>query len=165
MNRIIALFLCLVMGGQFFGPDKAWAELNVQQRPRQAAWVFDEAGLMDDGAEQRLNQFLAVFQDDTDIEFLAVTVPNLDGQDINAWTNALFENWQVGRTTQGHRGLLLVIAVAEQQVRLEVGLDLEGLLTDAFTGYIEREQMKPFFEQGRVADGLEATLEIGRAHV
>jgi uncharacterized membrane protein YgcG len=56
------------------------------------------------------------------------------------------------------RGLLLVIDA--DQVRLEVGYTLEGVLPDAFAAYVEHRQMVPFFERGRVADGILSTTEL-----
>ena len=55
---------------------------------------------------------------------------------------------------------LFIVAAEAKLVRLEVGYQLEPIYTDAFVSYIEHEQMAPFFEQGRVGDGFEATLEL-----
>jgi uncharacterized membrane protein YgcG len=128
-------------------------------------WVYDKAGLIDTSAEDRINKYLGWFFDKFDIEFYAVSVSKLDNLDINTWTNRLFEKWKVGSRTKGNRGLLFVVANNEQKVRLEVGYQLESVYTDMFIGYVENEQLKPFFEAGRIGTGFEATLEliIGRA--
>ena len=61
--------------------------------------------------------------------------------------------------------MLFLVDPAGKQVRLEIGYDLEGVFTDAFIGYVERRQMMPFFQAGRVGPGIEATAEllVGRA--
>ena len=56
--------------------------------------------------------------------------------------------------------MLFLVDPQGKSVRLETGYDLEGIFTDAFTGYVEREQMLPFFVAGRIAPGIEATVEL-----
>ena len=56
--------------------------------------------------------------------------------------------------------MLFLVDPQGKAVRLETGYDLEGIFTDAFTGYVEREQMLPFFAAGRIAPGIEATVEL-----
>ena len=51
------------------------------------------------------------------------------------------------------------MAEKEHVVRLEVSLDLEGFFTDSFCGYIEREQLLPFFDSGMIGYGLQGTIE------
>ena len=133
--------------------------------PRKDQWLYDYAHLISGDSELRINNFLRLFFVETDIEFIAVSVENLGGEEINVWTDQLFQEWKIGKRTKGHKGLLLILAEDEQQVRLEVGHDLEEVYTDGFVGYIERDQMKPFFKEGRVGEGFEATLEliVGRA--
>ena len=73
--------------------------------------------------------------------------------------------WRIGKETGGLRGILFLLAVKEQLVRFEVGYDLEPIYPDAFVGYIEQDQMTPFFELGRITDGISATLEMIIARV
>jgi len=138
----------------------AQPELELKHRPYNDKWVYDYAGLLDEYSINRLNGYLSTFYKDNDIEFLALSVNTLNGEDINFWTNRVFANWKIGSKTSGQRGLLFVVAVKEKQVRLEVGYDLEVYFPDSFVGYIQNEQMKPFFEQGRIGAGIEATLEL-----
>jgi uncharacterized protein len=56
--------------------------------------------------------------------------------------------------------LLLVIDTELDRVRLEVSTSLEGVYTDAFVAYVQNRQMVPFFQSGRVADGIIATTEL-----
>jgi uncharacterized protein len=54
----------------------------------------------------------------------------------------------------------LVIDADQDLVRLEVSYALVGAFPDAFVAYVEQRQMAPFFERGRVADGILATTEM-----
>lgn len=124
------------------------------------AFVLDRAGRVGPESKARLEDILRALLEDADVELVAVSVPALDGTSIDAYSRAAFEEHGVGGRTRGGRGLLLVVAVAERRVRLEVGYALEGVLTDAFVGYVEREQMAPYFAEGRVGEGFEATVEL-----
>lgn len=141
-------------------PIRFQGEPQLKHRPFGNKWIYDYAGIVDDKSIGRIDETLRLLHKETDVEFLAVSVNSLKSEDINSWTNKLFQNWKIGRKTRGQKGLLLVVAVKEQKVRFEVGYDLEPILTDMFVGYVENEQMKPFFEEGRVGVGFEATIEL-----
>ncbi len=129
-------------------------------RPPQGEFVFDYARLVPAESVERMNQLLGALLKDTDIEIIATAVESLDGEPITAYSNRLFERWKVGDATRGNRGLLVVIASEEEEVRLEVSYALEGIFTDAFISYIEHEQMVPYFQRGHVGEGIEATVEL-----
>lgn len=126
--------------------------------------IDDRAGLMARTERQRVVDFQRSLLQDQDIE-LKVMVLGKAAADLDQKALELFEDYGVGRQTRGARGLLLVIDPLGQQLRLEVGYDLEGLYPDGFVGYVENQQMAPFFQAGRVGAGIEATVEllIGRA--
>ena len=131
-----------------------------EERPPQGEFVGDYARLVPAESVERTNQLLGALLKDTDIEIIATAVESLNGEPITAYSNRIFERWEVGSATRGNRGLLLVIAEEEEEVRLEVSYGLEGIFTDAFVSYIEHEQMVPYFQRGRVGEGIEATVEL-----
>ena len=95
-----------------------------------------------------------------DIEFAIEVLESLNGVSINQAANQLVKEKEIGKQTGGAKGLLLLVALKEKAVRFEVGYDLEGIFPDSFIGYIENEQMRPFFEEGKVGFGIEATVEM-----
>ena len=63
----------------------------------------------------------------------------------------MFENHGKGIGEKGKdNGLLIVLAVDDRQVWVEVGYDLEGFVTDGFAGETSRETMVPFFRTRRL---------------
>ena len=80
--------------------------------------------------------------------------------DINEYAVKLFENHGRGIGDKGKdNGLLIVLALKERRVRVEVGYDLEQWVTDGFAGETSREFMAPEFRQGRYGPGLLAGTE------
>jgi uncharacterized protein len=140
------------------------ALLTACQDKRETAFVDDRSGLLTPERVARLTNYHEKLLQDLDIHFQLTLLPESPG-DLDQEAVQLFEDLQLGGTTNGARGVLLLVDPAGRQVRLEIGYDLEGVFPDGFVGYVEREQMAPFFAAGRVVDGVEATVEllVGRA--
>ena len=75
--------------------------------------------------------------------------------DIREYAVQLFENRGRGIGQRGRdNGLLVLVAVKERQVWVEVGYDLEQFITDGFAGETSRESMVPEFRRGNYGAGL-----------
>ena len=96
---------------------------------------------------------------DLDIHFKAVFLVGRGG-DIDRTAVELFDRYRLGMQTRAARGVLLVVDPVGQQVRLEIGYDLEGLFPDGFVGRVEEEQMAPFFAAGRIGAGVAAMVGL-----
>ena len=120
--------------------------------------VEDRAGLLSPAQREDLRRYHRYLREDHGIDYRVLTVNEAD--DINRYANDYYRSQEIGSLSDSGRGLLLVIATSSDQVRLEVSMGLEGIFVDAFVGYLEREQMVPFFRAGRVADGILAATEL-----
>ena len=124
--------------------------------PQLTAAVNDFAGIVDATSkaelERRINSLMAASGD----VLVVATVPNIEGfMDIREAAVRTFENHGRGIGQKGKdNGLLILVAVAERQVAIEVGYDLEGIITDGFAGSVIREQIRPEFREGRYGGGL-----------
>ena len=99
-----------------------------------------------------LTRKLAELEAQTSDQMVVVTVPSLAGETIEKYSLDLANRWQIGRADLNN-GVLLVVAPNERNVRIEVGLGLEGLLTDADAAKI-LQLMFPSFRQGKLQDGV-----------
>ena len=120
--------------------------------------IFDNANLIKD--KKSLDAHLKTLYNFADIDMVVVTVTDLQGNDIDDIANKLLISWKIGENTKGRKGILFLLSVEEELVRFEIGYDLEWIYPDSFAGYIEKDQMAPFFESGRVQTGITATLEM-----
>jgi len=118
--------------------------------PRPDGYVNDFASVLADADEAYLENFLHTLERDTSAEVAVVTVPALDGMTIEEYANRLFADWGIGKTQQDN-GVLLVVAVGERSVRIEVGYGLEGILPDGLAGEIIRTEIVPEFKAGKYA--------------
>src|SRR5215217_1662862 len=79
--------------------------------------------------------------------------------DVREYAVKMFENHGKGIGQRGKdNGVLILLAVMERQVRVEVGYDLEQFITDGFAGQLSREVMIPEFRNGNYGGGLQAGL-------
>ena len=77
----------------------------------------------------------------------------------------MFENRGRGIGAKGKdNGLLVLVAVKDRRVWVEVGYDLEQFVTDGYAGEVSRDDMAPYFARGEYGAGLQAgvTRLIGR---
>ena len=83
--------------------------------------------------------------------------------DIREYAVRLFEKQGLGERGKDN-GLLVLLAVQERRVWVEVGYGLEPYITDGFAGETSRQVMTPFFRQGDYGGGLEAGVArlVGR---
>jgi uncharacterized protein len=127
-------------------------------------FVSDPAALLSKAEKNHMIQLSSALLRDMDIHIMAVVLKQ-SPVDIDNKAVELFQEYGVGRTTNGAKGVLFLIDPSGKQVRIEIGYDLEPIFTDGFTGYIERRQMAPFFQANKVGPGIEATVEllVGRA--
>jgi hypothetical protein len=137
---------------------------NDPQKSSGITFVSDPAALLSNAEKNHMTQLSSALLRDMDIHIVTVVLKQ-SPEDINNQAVKLFQEYGVGRTTNGAKGVLFLIDPSGKQVRVEIGYDLEPIFTDGFTGYIERRQMTPFFQANKVGPGIEATVEllVGRA--
>lgn len=90
---------------------------------------------------------------------MLVILPSLEERDILPFAAALFSRWKIGKGSHGKKGILILIARREQQIKIEVGADLAAGLTDASIERVEIQLLKEFLEQRDWHRGFQATLE------
>ncbi|BDG10661.1 TPM domain-containing protein [Anaeromyxobacter paludicola] len=131
----------------------ARAELAV---PPLTGPVVDAAGLLDARGARRLDALCRAAREGEGgqgVQLQYLLVRTLDGEPIESFSMRVAERWKIG--TKGRdNGVLVVIAVADRRIRIEVGGGLEGGLTDAQSGRIIRQTIAPAFREGRYAEGL-----------
>ncbi|MFM2383449.1 MAG: hypothetical protein RIQ72_21 [Candidatus Parcubacteria bacterium] len=121
-------------------------------------FVNDFAQILTAEQKQMLEQSLKDFEVQTTHEISVVTIPTLSGDTIENYANELFADWKIGKEGVDN-GVLLLIALEDKKVRIEVGYGLEGALTDAESKYIIDKVIIPAFKNGQFAEGVQAGAE------
>ncbi|MFC7065970.1 TPM domain-containing protein [Brucella rhizosphaerae] len=153
LNWLRNLFAFVLLLLAFF--IAAGANAQDASKPAQALTgrVVDAAGIIDPTARQQLTQKLADFEAKSSDQVVVVTVPSLNGEDIETYSNRLFRAWALGQK-QENNGILLVVAPNDRKVRIEVGYGLEGTMTDALSSVIINGTIIPAFRTGDYSGGV-----------
>ena len=117
--------------------------------------ITDKANLLPPAQEQKLRNTLDNLNAQTGAALVVVTLPSMEGGQIDDFTNRLFEKWGVGQAGKDN-GVMLLIAVEEREMRIEVGYDLEGAIPDGMAGSVRDQYILPYFKSGQMAAGIES---------
>ncbi len=145
-------------------------------RPGPRQFVVDEAGLLSPAAETQLRRDLDLLLRQTAVPVLVVTLPSLAAYgagdwSIEAYASALYNRWGIGHRVireedgtlrEWNRGVLLLVAVGDRKVRIELGAGF-GHDYDARARQILDRHVLPHFREGRYEQGiLEGVEALGR---
>jgi uncharacterized protein len=132
-------------------PYYSWA-LEV---PALQGYVNDYAGLISPEVKSKLENDLRVFEQSDSTQVVILTIPSLEGEDLEGFSIRVATTWKIGRQTKDN-GVLLLVAKQERKIRIEVGKGLEGVLTDLLSGRIIDLVIKPNFKRGDYSGGFVA---------
>jgi uncharacterized protein len=120
--------------------------------------VNDLAGVLSSSEAQALEQRLAAYEQQTGHQFALLTVPSLEGEDIEGFSIRTVEKWALGQK-QKDDGVLVLVAVNDRKMRIEVGYGLEPSIPDVLAGRIIRNVMAPHFRENDYAGGINASFD------
>ena len=135
------------------GSARASDRLPDRLQPR--GFVSDYANVISAPDERQLVSMIAELRQKTGAEIAVVTIPSLEGGDIDDFTVRLFNKWGVGQKGKDN-GLMFLAAMKDRKMRIEVGYGLEGSIPDAEAGRIRREVITPYFKAGQPGKGIVA---------
>ena len=145
--RGLALFVVLTL------PVAAAAQ---ELPPELTQPVNDFAHVIDAPSAQTMEALIRSLQQASGDVVVVATVPTFKPYgDIREYAVKMFENHGRGIGQRGRdNGLLILLAVNDRQVWVEVGYELEQFITDGFAGETSRQYMAPQFRQGAFGPGL-----------
>jgi uncharacterized protein len=123
--------------------------------PKATGRITDLAGVIDAATEAELDRRLDQIEQQTSSEIAVATIASLEGNSVEDYANRLFKEWGVGQAKQDN-GVLVLIAVGDREMRIEVGYGLEGVLPDGLAGEIIRDDFTPRFKENDYSGGIRA---------
>ena len=131
------------------------APATAQTFPKLTGRVVDQADIIPAAEEADLNIQLEQVEKTTGHQFVVATVNSLEGYDVADYGYRLGRDWGIGDKEKDD-GVVFLIAPNERKMRIEVGLGLEPVLTDALSGRIIRDVVTPKFKDGDLPGGIQA---------
>ena len=81
-------------------------------------------------------------------------IKTLKDYPIEDYANKLFRAWGIGNK-KTNNGILILAAIDDRKIWIEVGYGLEGTITDALSSRIINTIITPEFKQGNFSEGIE----------
>lgn len=116
------------------------------------SWVADNANVLSDATERKLDDLINGVKRKNGGEIAVVTVSNLGGMSVEDFANSLFDRWKIGNKNDD--GVLILAAISDRKLRIEVGDGAEAVITDGQAGQIIRDIITPRFKAGDFNGGL-----------
>jgi uncharacterized protein len=126
---------------------------NIPSRPNPPRLVNDFAGVLSPDEEQQLERQLVAYDDSTSNQVAIVLVKTLDDYPIEEYALKILRDWGVGNK-KTNNGVVLLAAIEDRKIRIEVGYGLEGAIPDITANHIIQNDIAPNFRSGDYYEGL-----------
>lgn len=147
LMRWVLFFAFLLAAGLFGG---ACGESHL---PKTSGSVNDFADVITPPYEKRMGNIAKELADKTGVALVLVTMHELGGADPNEYAHRLYNAWGIGKTGED-RGVLILVSVREQKMRIRTGTGLKAILSPRQIGEIQDRFAAPLLKQSNYDDGL-----------
>ncbi len=121
--------------------------------PDYSGYVNDFAHVLSAAYVSQLNAKLSEFNHQTTDQIAVVTVTTTQPETIEEYSIHLAEKWKVGQKGKDN-GIIMLFAMQDHKMRIEVGRGLEGDLTDIQSKHIQKDVIEPEFKKGNYEQGI-----------
>ena len=155
MNRQVARVILAALTIALCGVAGALAQTSAGTLPELTKPVNDFAHVIDAKSAGQMDAIIRELQEKTGDAVVVASVDTVEPYGTaKEYAVELFENHGRGIGQKGKdNGVLILLAMKERRVEIEVGYDLEQWITDGFSGQVSRE-IGPSFTAGRFGEGL-----------
>lgn len=115
-------------------------------------YVNDFAKVFTTAEKEKLMSSAVSLANETDgIQVVVTTVESLEGETIENYAYNMYNEYGIGRND---KGLLILLATQDRQIRVEVGRGMEGYINDAKAGRFIDKYAIPYLKQNDFNLGL-----------
>lgn len=115
--------------------------------------IVDLAHVLPNSTTESLTAQLTAHETQSSNQVAVLIVPSLEGEPLEEFSHRVATTWKLGQKGTDN-GVLLLVAMKERKVRIEVGYGLEGVLTDIRSAHIIRNEIVPRFRAGDIPGGV-----------
>jgi uncharacterized protein len=127
--------------------------------PEPLGFVNDFAGVIDSESERQMTRLAEAVREATDAEIAVAVVESIEPfATVEQYSIRLATEWGIGGS-EDDSGVLILLAMQERQVRIEVGYGLEGAIPDGRAGEILDTAVLPELRNENYGAGLLAGMQ------
>lgn len=131
---------------------------DVQAVPPLSGRVVDRTSTLQPQQRAALEAKLARFEADAGSQVVVLLVDTTRPEDPAAYAQRVAQSWKIGRRDVGD-GLLVLVAIKDRTVRIEVSKSLEGAVPDLAAKRIIDQRIVPAFKAGDIVGGLNSGVD------
>jgi len=121
-------------------------------------FVNDFADVLSSEVKNHINQQSQQYQNDGGPQVVVATVESLAGNSVEDYSLAMARDWGIG-SKEENNGILILLAIEDRSVRVEVGYGMEGVITDSLSGRFIRE-VTPDLSAGNYSEGIKGLYDL-----
>jgi uncharacterized protein len=122
-------------------------------------YVQDFAKVLTEAEIAEIRSLGRTIEDQTTAQISVLTVDTIGEYTMEEFANEAFRKYGIGNETQNN-GVLLVIAVTDRLIRIEVGYGLEGRIPDGKAGRILDQNAIPYLQNGQPNKAIMETYKV-----
>ena len=130
---------------------------NVLPKPNPPHLVNDAAGVLSPEQVEILERKLVALDDSTSNQIAVVLIKTLGDYAVEDYAVKLFREWGIGNK-KTNNGVLIIAAIDDRKVWIEVGYGLEGAIPDVTASSIYRNELVPEFRQQNYYRGIDNAI-------
>lgn len=153
-----AVFSLLFLAFFLFQCD-AFAQNIKMPAPIGDIYVQDFAKVLTQDEIAELRSIGRNVEDQTTAQISVLTVDTIGEHTIEEYTNEAFRQYGIGNEKENN-GVLLVMVVGDQLIRIEVGYGLEGRIPDGKAGRILDQHAIPYLQNGQQNKAILETYKV-----
>jgi uncharacterized protein len=119
--------------------------------------VTDIAGVLSAGEKSTLEARLLELEKTDSTQIAVIIISSLEGDSLEDFSIRVANEWKLGQKGRDN-GAILLVALNDRKMRIEVGYGLEATLTDVQSGRIIRNEIAPRFRAGDYYGGIDAGI-------
>ncbi|WP_422087867.1 TPM domain-containing protein [Variovorax sp.] len=152
--RLVALLMAVAAAFALCLPAQA-RQVPV---PAMTSRVVDLTKTLNAEDASSLREDISTIEQLTQAQLAVLIVPTTGEDSIEQFATRVFAQWKLGRQDEND-GVLLLVALKDRRMRIEVGTGLEGRITDIQAARIIDGEMMPRFRNGDFAGGVKAAVQ------
>ncbi|PAE23671.1 TPM domain-containing protein [Bacillus sp. 7894-2] len=152
------VFLTLLLINLLMGAFSVNADESIPQ-PAGDIYVQDFAGVLNEREKSELINLGRQLEDQTTAQVAVLTVDTIGDRPIEEYANEAFRAYGIGSAAENN-GVLLVVAMQDRKVRIEVGYGLEGRIPDGKAGRILDQVTIPYLQDGQPGRAVIETYKV-----
>jgi uncharacterized protein len=141
-----SIFFFLLFSFSVFASD------DFPERPNRL--VNDYTGTLSSAEQNQLEIKLEDFDRATSTQIAVVIMKSIGEYEINDYAVQLANKWKIGQVGKNN-GILILLAMENHDVSIQIGYGLEGATPDILAKHIIENEMIPDFKQGNFYAGLD----------